>query len=249
VSRARGVANTGFGDEADSENDLGGSYVLHRTGHSQKDDQLLHEGRERSDPSGRQNRIDALRTGQLDQDTSPTPHALLWSGIWIGLALLFNLGTYHWYGHELALQFLAGYLIEKSLSVDNLFVFVMIFSWFSVPKEHQHRILFWGVMGAFIMRGLFIAAGTALIQRIQWIIYIFGVLLLYTAWKMLQSAGQKFDGDTYTSRQAGCCPACFLLLLPAQLRTTLITTRSFRLHGNGPECFSPSLSPDAQCAT
>lgn len=122
--------------------------------------------------------------------------SLLWSGIWIGLALLFNLGIYHWYGHALAMQFLAGYLIEKSLSVDNLFVFVMIFSWFSVPKEHQHRILFWGVMGAFVMRGLFIAAGTALIQSIEWIIYIFGVLLLYTAWKMLQSVRQKFDGDT-----------------------------------------------------
>jgi tellurite resistance protein TerC len=121
--------------------------------------------------------------------------SLLWSGVWISLALLFNLGIYHWYGHALAMEFFAGYLIEKSLSVDNLFVFVMIFSWFSVPKEQQHRILFWGVLGAFVMRGVFIAAGTILIQSMEWILYVFGVLLLYTAWKMLRSAERKFDGD------------------------------------------------------
>ncbi|HTZ89425.1 MAG TPA: TerC family protein [Alloacidobacterium sp.] len=128
--------------------------------------------------------------------------SLIWSGVWVGLALLFNAGIYYWRGPEPAMQFLAGYLIEKSLSVDNLFVFIMIFSWFAVPKEHQHRVLLWGVLGALVMRAVFILGGVLLIQKAAWITYLFGALLLYTAWKLLRSAGQKHDGSNLIIRLA-----------------------------------------------
>lgn len=110
--------------------------------------------------------------------------ALAWSGVWISLALLFNLGLYFWQGSEVALTFLAGYLIEKSLSVDNIFVFVMIFSYFNVPLKYQHKILFWGIIGALLMRAGMIFAGTALITNFHWTLYIFGALLLITGIKM-----------------------------------------------------------------
>src|ERR687886_1879912 len=97
--------------------------------------------------------------------------ALVWSGIWIALALLFALGVYAWYGSQPALEFLTGYLIEKSLSVDNIFVFVLIFSYFKVPARYQHRVLFWGVLGALVMRGVMIGLGSYLIQRFDWILY------------------------------------------------------------------------------
>src|SRR5262249_49565058 len=90
--------------------------------------------------------------------------ALVWTGVWIGLALLFNAGVYAWYGSERALQFLTGYLLEKALSVDNLFVFVVLFSYFAVPARLQHRVLFWGILGALVMRAAFIFAGAALIH-------------------------------------------------------------------------------------
>src|ERR1700761_3992225 len=122
--------------------------------------------------------------------------SLVWSAVWIGAALLFNAVIYYWRGPDPAMQFLAGYLIEKSLSVDNLFVFIMIFSWFTVPEEQQHRVLFWGVLGALIMRALFIFAGAALIQKAAWVTYIFGALLLYTAWKLLRSVHDKYDGGS-----------------------------------------------------
>jgi tellurite resistance protein TerC len=105
--------------------------------------------------------------------------------MWIGLALLFNLGIYFFRGSELALSFLAGYLIEKSLSVDNLFVFLLIFSYFSVPPKYQHKVLFWGILGALIMRAIFIFAGIELIRRFHWIIYVFGPFLIFTAIRML----------------------------------------------------------------
>jgi tellurite resistance protein TerC len=122
--------------------------------------------------------------------------SLVWSLVWIGLALLFNAAIWHWYGAAPAIQFLTGYLIEKSLSIDNLFVFVMLFSWFAVPDEQQHRVLFWGVLGALLMRGIFIAGGVALIHRFEWITLVFGALLLYTAWKMLVSDHRQFDGNS-----------------------------------------------------
>ena len=110
--------------------------------------------------------------------------ALIWSAVWIGLALLFNVGVYFWRGSETALQFLTGYVIEKSLSVDNIFVFLMIFSYFRVPALYQHKVLFWGILGALIMRAIFIAAGVALIQKFHWVIYIFGAFLILTGIKM-----------------------------------------------------------------
>lgn len=110
--------------------------------------------------------------------------ALIWSAVWISLALLFNGIIYLWKGPQAGMEFLTGYLIEKSLSVDNVFVFVMIFSYFSVPAAYQHRVLFWGILGALVMRGIFIAGGVALINTFHWIIYVFGAFLILTAFKM-----------------------------------------------------------------
>lgn len=110
--------------------------------------------------------------------------ALVWSAVWIGVSLIFNGGVYLWYGHESALQFLTGYLIEKSLSVDNLFVFLVIFSYFKVPAKYQHKVLFWGILGALVMRGALILVGVALIERFHWIIYVFGAFLIFTGIKM-----------------------------------------------------------------
>ncbi|HMW34638.1 TerC family protein [bacterium] len=111
--------------------------------------------------------------------------ALIWSGVWITLAMVFNIGVYHYMGSEAAMQFLTGYVIEKSLSVDNIFVFVLIFSYFAVPAEYQHKVLFWGIIGALIMRAILIAVGAALISEFHWIIYIFGGFLIITGIKML----------------------------------------------------------------
>lgn len=111
--------------------------------------------------------------------------ALLWSILWVTLALLFNAGVYVWFGPERALEFLTGYLIEKALSVDNLFVFLVLFSYFAVPASLQHRVLFWGIVGALVMRAGFIMAGAALLQTFHWIIYIFGAFLVYTGIKLL----------------------------------------------------------------
>jgi len=111
--------------------------------------------------------------------------ALGWSLMWIGLALAFNVGVYFMFGAERGLQFLTGYLIEKALSVDNLFVFLVVFSFFRVPDNLQHRVLFWGILGALIMRAIFIFAGTALIHRFEWTIYIFGAILIITGFKLI----------------------------------------------------------------
>jgi tellurite resistance protein TerC len=110
--------------------------------------------------------------------------ALAWSAVWIALALGYNVGIYFWLGDHKALEFLTGYLIEKSLSVDNLFVFLLLFSYFRVPGENQHEVLFWGIVGALIMRALFIAAGVTLIHRFEWIIYFFGAILIVSGIKM-----------------------------------------------------------------
>ena len=108
----------------------------------------------------------------------------IWSVVWVALALLFNAGLYVVWGAGPALEFLTGYLIEKSLSVDNLFVFVLLFTYFAVPAKYQHRVLFWGVLGALVMRGAFIAAGAYMLQQFHWIIYIFGAVLVVTGIKM-----------------------------------------------------------------
>jgi tellurite resistance protein TerC len=110
--------------------------------------------------------------------------AAIWSAVWISLSLLFNLGLYFWLGSEVALQFFTGYVIEKSLSVDNIFVFVLIFGAFAVPAVYQHRVLFWGILGALVMRGTLIVAGAALIEQFHWIIYVFGAFLIFTGVRM-----------------------------------------------------------------
>ena len=121
--------------------------------------------------------------------------ALIWSAVWISLAMIFNYGLYIFMGEQKALEFLTGYVIEKSLSVDNLFVFIMIFSYFNVPAKYQHRVLFWGILGALIMRAIFIFAGVALINKFHWIIYIFGAFLIFTGIKMSFHKDEKIDPE------------------------------------------------------
>jgi tellurite resistance protein TerC len=113
-----------------------------------------------------------------------TKEAAIWTGVWISLALLFNLAIYFWKGHPTALEYLTGYLIEYSLSVDNLFVFVVIFGAFGIATAQQHRVLFWGILGALIMRGLLIATGSILLDRFFWVAYIFGAFLVFTGIKI-----------------------------------------------------------------
>lgn len=121
--------------------------------------------------------------------------ALAWSAMWITLALLFNLGVYFWRGPETALEFLTGYVIEKSLSVDNIFVFLLIFSYFHVSPLYQHKVLFWGILGALIMRAIFIATGVTLIQKFHWVIYIFGAFLILTGIKMALQKDKKIHPE------------------------------------------------------
>jgi len=110
--------------------------------------------------------------------------AIRWSAIWIALALAFNVGIYIWEGSESALAFLTGYLIERFLSVDNIFVFLLIFLYFHVSPKYQHKVLFWGILGALVMRAIFIAAGVALIRNFHWVVYLFGILLVGVGLKM-----------------------------------------------------------------
>lgn len=122
--------------------------------------------------------------------------AAFWSVVWIGLSLLFNAGIYFLYGKERALEFLAGYLIEKSLSVDNIFVFLLLFSYFSVPAAYQYRVLFWGILGALVMRGFFIGVGAALLHHFHWVIYLFGAFLVFTGIKMLAKEDEQTDPES-----------------------------------------------------
>ena len=130
-----------------------------------------------------------------------TPHAIrpreaaIWSAIWIALSLTFNAVIYFWKGPGPALEFLTGYLIEKALSVDNLFVFVLIFAYFKVPSSYQHRILFWGILGALITRALLIGAGALLLARFEWLIYLFGAFLIYTGVKLTRSQEEEIHPE------------------------------------------------------
>jgi tellurite resistance protein TerC len=117
--------------------------------------------------------------------------SVIWTVVWVLLALTFNLGIWHYLGGEKALEFFTGYVIEYSLSVDNIFVFALIFSSFAVPETYRHRVLFWGIFGALVMRAIMIAAGTALITRFTWIIYVFGLFLVVTGIRMLLSRGEE----------------------------------------------------------
>ncbi|HKV09215.1 MAG TPA: TerC family protein [Thermoanaerobaculia bacterium] len=110
--------------------------------------------------------------------------ATVWSFVWITLAMIFNAGLWYFRGAEPAVQFFTGYLIEKSLSVDNIFVIALLFNYFAVPREYQHRVLFWGILGALVMRAAFILAGAALLAKFHWILYLFGAFLILTGLKM-----------------------------------------------------------------
>ncbi len=121
--------------------------------------------------------------------------ALVWSCVWVSLALFFCLGIYFFRGGEKALEFLTGYVIEWSLSVDNLFVFLVIFSYFAVPPLYQHRVLFWGILGALVLRAAFIATGAALLSNFHWMIYVFGGFLIFTGIKLLCAGEEKLEPE------------------------------------------------------
>jgi tellurite resistance protein TerC len=121
--------------------------------------------------------------------------ALAWSALWIGLALAFAVLVFFWHGRAESLQFVTSYIIEVSLSADNLFLFLLIFKYFNVPGEHQHKVLFWGVIGALIVRGLFIVAGVELIQRFEWITYVFGAFLIYSGLKLLRQGKEEIQPE------------------------------------------------------
>jgi tellurite resistance protein TerC len=166
--------------------------------------------------------------------------ALTWTGVWVALALVFNAGLWHFAGGARALEFFTGYVIEKSLSVDNVFVFALLFSYFAVPRRFQHKVLFWGILGALVMRGVMIAAGALLITRFSWIIYVFGAFLLLTGIKMiwkheaeihpernpvvrgfkrLMPVTRRYQGDRFFIRRRGIWAATplFIVLLTVEL--------------------------------
>lgn len=119
----------------------------------------------------------------------------IWVTVWVSLAFLFALGLYFYTDATTALTFLTGYIIEESLSVDNIFVMVPIFNYFAVPAEFQHRVLFWGILGALIMRGLFIAIGALLVSRFEWVLYVFGAMLVITGVRMAFKTDEEFDAE------------------------------------------------------
>jgi tellurite resistance protein TerC len=119
--------------------------------------------------------------------------ALIWSAIWIGLALIFNIGVYFTMGTEAGIEWTTGYLVEKSLSVDNVFVILLIFSTFAVPAIYQHRVLFWGIIGALVMRGILIAFAGILLDRLHWMIYVFGAFLIFTGYRFIRGGDHVAD--------------------------------------------------------
>ena len=121
--------------------------------------------------------------------------ALAWSALWIGLAAIFAAALYIWQGHQAALEFSTGYVIELSLSADNLFIFLLIFRYFRLPEPEQYRVLFWGIIGAIVMRAAFIFAGVGLIRRFHWVIYLFGLLLVYSGMRLLFQRGAQVDPE------------------------------------------------------
>lgn len=170
--------------------------------------------------------------------------AALWSVIWIALAVTFGYFVWHWSGEQRGLEYFTGYLIEKALSVDNLFVFLLIFRTFQVDERVQHRVLAWGILGALVMRGLMIGAGAVLISRFQWILPAFGIFLVYTGARMLWKRGkqvhyernpifrfasthlrvtQEYQGPSFFVRQSGQVLATPLLLVLLVIEITDVT--------------------------
>lgn len=119
--------------------------------------------------------------------------SIIWSGVWIALALAFNVIILYWRGEADFMLFLTGYVIEKSLSVDNLFVFLLIFSYFKIPNQYQHKVLFYGILGALVMRAFFIWAGIAILEKFEWVIYFFGAFLVFSGIKMLRPESDEHD--------------------------------------------------------
>lgn len=167
--------------------------------------------------------------------------ALAWTGVWITLAMIFNLFIYLYFDEERAMSFFTGYILEKSLSMDNIFVMIMIFSYFEVPAKYQHKVLFWGILGALVMRVAFILTGIELIHRFHWLIYIFGAFLVITGIRMIISGDakiepeknplirlarkifpftQSFQGDKFFLRKAGRLMATPLLLVVILIEAT-----------------------------
>jgi tellurite resistance protein TerC len=139
--------------------------------------------------------VDLLVFHREAHDVAPR-EAAAWSVVWVALAMVFGGGVYLFAGREAGLEYFAGYLIEKALSVDNIFVFVLIFGFFRVPARYQHRVLFWGILGALVMRGAMIAAGAFLIQQFHWIIYLFGGFLVVTGIRMARQAEVAIHPDS-----------------------------------------------------
>lgn len=121
--------------------------------------------------------------------------ALTWTFVWIFLALVFNGIIWIWRGQQQALEFFTGYLVEKALSVDNIFVFIVVFTYFGIPSRYQHKVLFWGILGALVMRVIFIFAGVAMIEKFHFTIYFFGALLIFTGIKMFSNSHSKMDPE------------------------------------------------------
>jgi tellurite resistance protein TerC len=128
-------------------------------------------------------------------ETISVKDALIWTGVWVCMAFLFNIFVYYQFGNEKAFEFFTGYLIEKSLSVDNIFVILLIFSYFHVPPAYQHKVLFWGILGALVMRVCFILAGVELIHKFHWLIYIFGGFLVITGIRILVQGDPKLEPE------------------------------------------------------
>ena len=141
--------------------------------------------------------IDLKSFGRKGQHEVSIREALTMTAVWIGVSMVFCAGIYWLYpvdSHEKAMEFLAGYLIEKSLSMDNLFVFLMLFTFFGIPRKYQHEVLFWGIFGALVLRSVFIFAGAAMVERFEWILAVFGVFLIYTGIKMFgHNDGEQVD--------------------------------------------------------
>lgn len=121
--------------------------------------------------------------------------ATIWSIVWVVVALVFNAIVWVWLGHQKALEFFTGYLVEKALSADNIFVFAVLFNYFAVPPEYRHRVLFWGVLGAIVFRLTFILAGTALLKKFHWVVYIFGIIVIVSGIKLLMRKDEEIDPE------------------------------------------------------
>jgi len=169
--------------------------------------------------------------------------AMIWSLVWVALASAFAVVVYFWHGRSASLEFATGYVIELSLSVDNLFVFLLIFRYFRVSSHHQHKVLFWGIVGALVMRGVFILAGVGLIRRFHWVTYIFGALLVYSGIKLFSQEStqihpeknpvlrvfrrwvpvtEDYDGDRFFVRRAGLYATPMLVVLLVVETTDLL---------------------------